>query len=55
MSEEEKAMTRQHTRDQLAKLLLGTATAFIATKLVEATYDTLMAKRRAIGVTTDTE
>lgn len=37
---------KQATRDQLAKLLLGTATAFIATKLVENAYDTLMAKRR---------
>lgn len=39
--------TKSHeTRDQLIKLTLGTVAGFLAGKLVENAYDTLVEKRR---------
>jgi hypothetical protein len=42
----EETTTSPSTKDQLAKMLLATAAAFIAGKVAEASYDTVMTKIR---------
>ena len=48
MSEENNSTEKNpyETRDQFARLMLGAAAAFVATKLVENAYNSLVVERR---------
>lgn len=47
MDETNEEATKPALRDQFAKMMLGVAAGFIATKLVENAYDAVMNRRRS--------